>query len=314
MFAHSKKDGFLVALSLLQLSLLFALTVAHPLLSWPLVLLSGAALVFLNCTNYQCVAHNFLHNPFFRKGWVNDAFSILNSPVLGMPQTLYKLHHLNHHRHNNDRPDRSTGTTKDFSSTYRFGRKPGHEESIFAYSVFGPFRMPLRILYRKAQKKNCQRQVIAEIAGIVTTITCLCILDLEFFFLFLVPVWFLGQAAALAENYLEHHLAVPGDPRRDSISCYGRLYNLIWFNNGYHQEHHCHPSEHWTKIKSRRSDMLPETERRVVSGAHWRNFRLFDRTREGPQRFPTDRLTATVRRSVAPESKDVADRQTQKSN
>ena len=32
-------------------------------------------------------------------------------------------------------------------------------------------------------------------------------------------------------------------------STYGRLYNWLWFNNGYHAEHHFRPKIHWTKMK-----------------------------------------------------------------
>src|SRR5204862_3217114 len=28
------------------------------------------------------------------------------------------------------------------------------------------------------------------------------------------------------------------------------LYNLLFFNDGYHVEHHAHPSEHWTRLPS----------------------------------------------------------------
>ncbi len=44
-------------------------------------------MVFLNCTNYQCVAHNFLHNPFFRSGWLNNGFSVINGVPLGRAQS-----------------------------------------------------------------------------------------------------------------------------------------------------------------------------------------------------------------------------------
>ncbi len=87
-----------------------------------------------------------------------------------------------------------------------------------------------------------------------------------FFVKFVLPVWFLGQAAALAENYLEHHYAIPGNRGTDSVSCYNRLYNWLWFNNGYHQEHHCKPTVHWTQVPELRKEMLPETERRWCAG------------------------------------------------
>jgi hypothetical protein len=32
------------------------------------------------------------------------------------------------------------------------------------------------------------------------------------------------------------------------VSSYHWLYNLLWFNNGYHAEHHYKPKVHWTKM------------------------------------------------------------------
>jgi fatty acid desaturase len=93
------------------------------------------------------------------------------------------------------------------------------------------------------------------------------------FFCFLLPVWYGGQVLALAENWLEHHRATPGNRMADSVSCYGRIYNLIWFNNGYHQEHHFRPTVHWTRIVGVRGEMLPDDQRQIVKGAHWFNWR-----------------------------------------
>ena len=33
----------------------------------------------------------------------------------------------------------------------------------------------------------------------------------------------------------------------DSVSYYGRWYNILMFNEGYHQEHHLKPHLHWTR-------------------------------------------------------------------
>ena len=92
---------------------------------------------------------------------------------------------------------------------------------------------------------------------------------LVFFYL---PVWYLGIAAAQAENFLEHYSARPGDRTADSVSCYGSLYNLLRFNHGYHQEHHYRPQVHWTRVPELKHLLPPESDRRVVRWAHWFNF------------------------------------------
>ena len=69
----------------------------------------------------------------------------------------------------------------------------------------------------------------------------------------------------------QNRRAKPGNRLTDSVSCYGRPYNLLWFNNGYHQEHHFRPQVHWTRVPEVRELMLPTHQRRVVRGAHLLN-------------------------------------------
>ena len=270
-FAHHWKDATLVLLSGLSVGLVVFGLFAFEWWSWPALTALGALIVFLNCTNYQCVAHNFLHNPFFQSSLLNNLFSIVNSIALGLPQTLYKYHHLNHHQFNNDAQDPVSKTTQDRSSTFRFSRRPDREEHIVSYSTLGPFRTELGALYSTARAKKRTRLVWFESAAMLIFSSALAYVSPLYFLEFVVPVWFLGQVAALAENYLEHHYAIPGNRQTDSVSCYNRAYNWLWFNNGFHQEHHCKPTVHWTKVCDLRNEMLPESDRRVVRGAHWFN-------------------------------------------
>ncbi len=47
--------------------------------------------------NANTVAHNFIHNPFFRSKTARSAFSIYLSLLMGVPQTLWRERHLAHH-------------------------------------------------------------------------------------------------------------------------------------------------------------------------------------------------------------------------
>ena len=139
---HSLKDFILVLLALVHLAILILVfTVKLPVL---VLILCGLAIVFLTGTNYQCISHNFLHNPFFKNEFANQLFSLVNSICLGLPQSLYREHHMNHHRYNND-------PVKDDSSTLRFG-KNGKEENVLKYSFLGVFRTDLKSLYARAKK------------------------------------------------------------------------------------------------------------------------------------------------------------------
>lgn len=162
---------------------------------------------------------------------------------------------MKHHRYNN-RPE------EDESSTFRYG-KNGKEENIFSYSVLGIFRTDLKKLYQQAKKGSSL--VDLELMGFIVFILTLLLSNWRLTLLYVVAVYILGQIFALWENYCEHHHANPNDRKRDSVSCYNSVYNLTWFNNGYHQEHHFAPQVHWTEI-SKVKESLPED--RVIVKCH----------------------------------------------
>jgi fatty acid desaturase len=271
LLAHSRRDGLLVLLALAQCALLFYGVLTIGSVAWGVSVGIGLCSAFLICTNYMCIGHNFIHNPFFTNRRLNDAFAVFNSLLIGAPETLHRIHHWQHHRHNNDAPDPVTGTTKDYTSTWRHG-KPPQEEGLLRYAVLAHFRSDFVYLLREVRRRRCGRQLAAEFGAILATLTAMAWLNPIGLLVYYLPVWLLGTVATHAENYLEHHGATPGDRKTDSVSCYGRLYNLVWFNNGYHQEHHYRPQVHWTQLPEVRPLLPNDSERRVVRGAHWFNF------------------------------------------
>jgi hypothetical protein len=64
-----------------------------------------------------------------------------------------------------------------------------------------------------------------------------------------------GVLAGLALAWLQGRFEHAGDPdvARSGVSHYGRLYNTLWFNDGFHAEHHRKPSLHWTLLPGRQS-------------------------------------------------------------
>jgi hypothetical protein len=68
--------------------------------------------------------------------------------------------------------------------------------------------------------------------------------------LLIAPATFLGSylpgyALGLVLCYLQGHFE---HAHGRTISHYGRIYNLCFFNDGYHVEHHLRPSDHWTQL------------------------------------------------------------------
>lgn len=84
------------------------------------------------------------------------------------------------------------------------------------------------------------------------------------------------------------------------ISHYGRLYNLLWFNDGYHAEHHAAPGAHWTTLPGRRlagaqRSAAPPVVRGLVNAGLVRLERLVLRSPR-LQRWVVARHAAALRR------------------
>jgi len=54
------------------------------------------------------------------------------------------------------------------------------------------------------------------------------------------PGYLLGLGLCSMQGHYEH--------AGGAVSAYGRIYNLIFFNDGYHAEHHAHPELHWRDL------------------------------------------------------------------
>src|SRR5262245_27933212 len=242
---YSPKDFVLVAIAAAQFIAMTMWAIAFRELSTGWNVAIFVVLTYVFYYNPIVVTHNFLHTPFFPSKWLNRAFPVLNSANLLLPQVLYKYHHLIHHQYAND-PIRN-GTTLDPSSTYRYGRN-GEQEGYFKYSALGLFRDGTSNAYREAIKHGQRAQFWMECAAIVVTAVVWIAIDWQWLVLAFAPTFYCGWFLALLENYYEHHRATDPDSRlADSVSYYGRWYNLMMFNEGYHQEHHLKPHLHWTK-------------------------------------------------------------------
>jgi fatty acid desaturase len=93
----------------------------------------------------------------------------------------------------------------------------------------------------------------------------------RYFVYFYLPSYYLGWMLSYAEGYLEHYGCQPGNPYANSVSSYNRAYNVLWLNNGYHQEHHWDPKVHWTRMDVLREQIRPQLEAngtRILRGPH----------------------------------------------
>jgi hypothetical protein len=77
--------------------------------------------------------------------------------------------------------------------------------------------------------------------GVVAAVwIALASINLEFFATVYLPGYVAGLGLCHLQGHFEH--------ARGTTSHYGWLYNLIFFNDGYHVEHHVRSGEHWTTL------------------------------------------------------------------
>jgi Fatty acid desaturase len=162
--------------------------------------------------NANTISHNFVHLPFFRSRSLNAAYSVFLSAVLGVPQSLWRARHLRHHADSRER------------GAAAFVVGDGATAAI----------------HRRPRSSPAGSLLFLEIATIAIVWAASATVAPRAFFLMYLPGWALGLGLCQLQGYLEH--------AHGTTSHYGRIYNLAFFNDGYHVEHHQRPGEHWTRI------------------------------------------------------------------
>jgi fatty acid desaturase len=239
--------------------------------------------------NIIVVSHLFTHTPWFNSTQFNRLVSMLNSINIGQSAQAYQLTHVrNHHRYNNDRKGQD-GKTKDASSTFRDG-SGGEHVGALRYAVIGAVETLLSIsrallsinglwsvgahepellalaaktpIRRARELRQIQLDRMAQFMGVCLFLA----ISWKWFLLCYLPAFFVSLALVNIQNYYEHYGAVPENIYANSVSYYGRFYNLLTFNDGYHQEHHLRPLTHWTqmpKVRKEFGNKLDKVERIV---------------------------------------------------
>jgi hypothetical protein len=84
------------------------------------------------------------------------------------------------------------------------------------------------------------RQLFVEIALVGGLWTTMALVAPATFMLVYLPGWAIGLGICALQGHYEH--------AGGTTSHYGKLYNLLFFNDGYHVEHHARPGAHWADL------------------------------------------------------------------
>ena len=97
-------------------------------------------------------------------------------------------------------------------------------------------------------------RLVIETALVVCSWALLASLKPGFFLRVYFPGYLAGLVLCAMQGHWEHAVGEP-------VSHYGRVYNFLCFNDGYHAEHHAAPGIHWTN--------LPQRSGRHVAVSSW---------------------------------------------
>ena len=214
-------DGLLMALALVHGGLLAV---------WPSIWFIALGMWW----NANTISHNFIHSPFFRSRTCNAVFSAYLSMLLGVPQTLWRIRHLAHHAEISSDRSPPGRCLKPVAADVRRRIILGEKAELSASS-----RWRLRIL-----KRGLNIQLANELTLLLSLWGALAGWAPDFLLKTYLPGLALGLCLCQLQGHYEHV--------RGTVSHYGWLYNFLFFNDGYHVEHHLRPSEHWRQLPKRK--------------------------------------------------------------
>lgn len=270
LFRYSRYDAIPVLAALAQLAYLVMLFIALPRLSWWALIPLGFIWSVSISWNINGISHNFLHNAYFKSPALNQLFSVIESVTVGFSQVFYEQVHKDHHKGNADLPD-ANGRTRDPLSIYKHGHD-GQPENPWTYVFLGYFRDDAKAIYRSIQRKSHGLAYwgVFEIVLFLSLYVAAGIANWRFICYYL-PFYYFGHCLSYLNGYYLHFGGNPKVPLAWGVSSYHKLYNFLWFNNGYHAEHHYRPRVHWTDMKALHNELKDEQARagtRVITMPH----------------------------------------------
>ncbi len=292
-FRNSAWDLCLVAVIPVQIAIFVCYALFYEQLAWWVICILFP-LHFLLSLQGTAANHNHYHTPVFFSKKINGLLRIGYSAI-GSPKTSLNIGHGIHHSAKESFNEASVMDVMGLS-------QPLHIQIVgfFRYYLYSlgmqyfMFLVLLRIwdveklvkfamrdqvemgtkFFRALKKPENMRAAQLDVLAWFSFRILLISISWEFFFFYFVPANFIIDTFRQNENFVQHWGATdPNDNTRDSVSCYGRFYNYVAFNLGYHQEHHYRPATHWLNLPALTAE-LP-SDRRVVPFIHYVNMPCF---------------------------------------
>ena len=269
LFKYTPRDLYLIIYALVALVLPWYMAYIDP--AFYLWVAVGIFQVFFLVLVINTSMHYHMHCNIFNNTQLNRAYEYLVTMVTGIPFHGWLWFHSTHHRYNNDQKGKD-GRVNDPVSFYRFGQN-GKRENFWSYCILGLYR-DFKGITLFDPTNTCSSKITPAHISIITRETWIIYLYLASIFcinfyygLFYLLIWMLSLIGNNAKSYGEHYLAVdPNNYQLNSVGSYGRIFNFLCLNNGYHQEHHVNPGLHWSRL-SELTTTLPKN-RKIIKGIY----------------------------------------------
>jgi len=202
-------------------------------------------LLVLFLERFMLMMHFSSHRTIFRNEALNSAIVWIYAPFFGVPNGVYKLHHvIMHHIENNHELDST--------STEPFQRDSwAHFLQYWARFVFGVWiELPLYCLQTK-RWEWAQRLLAGLGSYVITSVLLAKYVNFTATFYVFNLTYIIAMSALAFGNWSQHIFINP----EDSTSNFGLTYNCLdngankrTFNDGYHAIHHINARLHWSEI------------------------------------------------------------------
>ena len=189
--------------------------------------------------------HNFAHCSVFHSKILNDIYGILLTILSGAPSSLYVPgHNETHHRH--------LETKKDIMRTTQMTYKHECLNILLFFPTIFLNILKNDFIYMNEKRKLKKR--IYYVYFIENTILHLLLLFLfstslsKMLFRYFIPT-LIGKYMIVTLNILQHKGCDPNSKYAHSRNFTGYILNFLFFNNGFHTQHHNTPGLHWSRLE-----------------------------------------------------------------
>lgn len=275
-FRYTPKDAWLFIQPVMIFTITLAMAFADIEFYWWVIV--GFAQWWLAVNVLNSSLHHHAHWATFVNMKLNRIYELFLSAVTGKQFHSWKITHLKHHVHINDRP--VNGKTQDPVSVYACG-KNGERELFWSF-IFRKANWQIKALFVQNQIVKIPRfnQWFKQETFIIRLWLISLFVINPWYGLFIFVLNYVVTLGDAATSYGEHWgvLERRGDTTQDSIGIYSHWYNIIGFNAGYHQEHHNNPALHWSRLPEITEKMHPD--RKIIGGMHilnnpfWQDLKL----------------------------------------